>query len=370
MRAAIQELATSPAGEKVNDLTWNAESGILDVHVVDGDGEEIESALREAFSDGYRLVQDQYRATELRELAFALATDGVAAGVPIASVSTTANNSGLTVTLVETATMKREVPADREELRANSPVPLEFATTSAAPKQASGWRWGDGASFWGGSHIYNSAGVSCTSAFPVINRQPGYNAVAMLTADHCGGTGEAWRSGQAGSSNWAVGTLQSGNSGGSDIRRLSGQSYQGNTYAGNHNDGSYINMKGAYYPVTGDIVCPSGAFSGLACDAKVQSTNDVICYFGGSCYNNLVTVRSVSGGPLFGNGDSGGPVLVGAIGGGALQVGIISGINGGGNERPCNGIPAGRDRTCSSLGYFANVRAYFDNNPGWVPLTN
>lgn len=120
--------------------------------------------------------------------------------------------------------------------------------------------------------------------------------------------------------------------------------------------------------MTGDIMCPSGSFSGLNCDAKVQSTNDVICYWGASCYNNLVTVRSMSNGPLFGKGDSGGPVIVGAIGGGALQVGIISGINGGSNERACNGFPTGGDRYCSSFGYFANVRAYFDNNPGWVPL--
>ena len=148
----------------------------------------------------------------------------------------------------------------------------------------------------------------------------------MLTADHCGGTGEAWRSGQA-SGSWPVGTLQSGNSGGSDIRRLGGQSYQGNTYAGNYNTDEYITMKGAYYAVTGDIVCPSGSYSGLNCDARVQSTNDVICYLHGSCYNNLVTVVSISNSPLFGNGDSGGPIIVGAIGGGALGTGIISGIN-------------------------------------------
>ncbi|MGO4105783.1 hypothetical protein AB4Y63_17735 [Leifsonia sp. YAF41] len=371
IRAAIQRTVESSAGEKINDLVWDAATSTLEVHVVGSNSPELEPILGEAFPGAYRFVQDEYSSAELSSLAYELANEGVASGVPIASVSPAKNNSGLIVTLVEGKTSKRNAPSDQKELQSMSVVPLRFESIGTAPQQANGWRWGDDSPFWGGARIYGPAGNACTSAFPVINRQTGFSAVAMLTADHCGSTGESWRSGQAASSNWSVGTLQSGNSGGSDIRRLGGASYEGSVYVGVYNSGQYNNVKGAYYPVKGDVVCPSGSYSGVNCRAEVQSTNDVICYFGGSCYNNLVTVKSVTTDPLFGNGDSGGPILVGAAGGGVLGVGVISGINTGGtNEKPCEGVASGGGRSCSVFGYFANVRAFFDNNSGWVPLTN
>jgi hypothetical protein len=38
-------------------------------------------------------------------------------------------------------------------------------------------------------------------------------------------------------------------------------------------------------------------------------------------------------------------------------------------ETSCQGYPTGNGRTCSTIGYFANVKAFLDNNPQWRILS-
>lgn len=128
IRAAIQRIIESPMGEKINDLVWDGGSATLDVHVVGDDGTSLNPALRAAFGDGYRIVQDQYSSKELASLAYKLAKHGSASGMPIASITATENNSGLIVTLTDDGSMARNPAADQKQLRSISPVPLQFAT--------------------------------------------------------------------------------------------------------------------------------------------------------------------------------------------------------------------------------------------------
>jgi hypothetical protein len=154
IRAAIQRTIESPVGEKINDLVWDGDTATLDVHVVGDDGTSLNPALRDAFGDGYRIVQDQYSSKELASLAYNLAQLGSAAGMPIASVTANQTNSGLIVTLVEDGSSARRPSADQKQLRSISAVSLQFAVTPSAPQQTNGWRWGDQSPFWGGSRVY------------------------------------------------------------------------------------------------------------------------------------------------------------------------------------------------------------------------
>ncbi|MBT2500073.1 hypothetical protein J7E25_13345 [Agromyces sp. ISL-38] len=364
----IQKLVESPEGEHINDLAWDQATGTLDVHVLEGEASKIEQSVREVVGENYRFVEDVYSARELEAQALELAQSAVDAGIHVVSVRTTENNSGLVVSVAESSTTQRRAAQDVDGLASAGGVPVVVETTAEDPAMATGWRWGDSSPFYGGARIYKPAnGYSCTSAFPVVAPITGGYQTAILTADHCGAIGDAWRSGQANGNNWALGTMQDGNSGGSDFKRLSlenGAGIQGRVYTGSYTSSTSLGVKARYYPIAGDIICPSGAYSGLNCLAEVQTTGDVLCFFPESlCYNNLITVHSTTDSPLFGKGDSGGPVVAG-WNGGVLGMGVITGVNtGGSNVKPCNGDTSAR--SCSVVGYIANIKAFFDNNPTW-----
>ncbi|MBT2516751.1 hypothetical protein J7E29_04845 [Streptomyces sp. ISL-90] len=364
----IQKLVESPEGEHINDLAWDRATGTLDVHVLEGEASKIEQSVREVVGENYRFVEDVYSARELEAQALELAQSAVDAGIHVVSVRTTENNSGLVVSVAESSTTQRRAAQDVDGLASAGGVPVVVETTAEDPAMATGWRWGDSSPFYGGARIYKPAnGYSCTSAFPVVAPITGGYQTAILTADHCGAIGDAWRSGQANGNNWALGTMQDGNSGGSDFKRLSlenGAGIQGRVYTGSYTSSTSLGVKARYYPIAGDIICPSGAYSGLNCLAEVQTTGDVLCFFPESlCYNNLITVHSTTDSPLFGKGDSGGPVVAG-WNGGVLGMGVITGVNtGGSNVKPCNGDTSAR--SCSVVGYIANIKAFFDNNPTW-----
>lgn len=369
VRQKIQQLVEGPDGVHINDLVWDRETRTLEVHVLEGEAAEVEDDVRAAVGDSFRFVQDAYDVDRLEAEAFELAKSAVAAGVPVVSVRTTQDNSGLLVSVADPSTTADQTTTQKlASLAEDTGIPLAVETTTDEPETTSGWRWADQSPFYGGSRIYKPGAGACTSAFPVVAPVTGGYQTAMLTADHCGAIGDVWRSGQAGADNWALGTMTDGNSGGSDFKRIAlanGAGIQGRVYTGAEYSSTSLPVKARSYPVTGDVICPSGAYSGLNCLAEVQSTGDVLCFVadGGLCYNNLVTVHSTSDTPLFGMGDSGGPVVAG-WNGGVVGFGVITGVNTGGNNvKTCVGVQGARE--CSVVGYIANIKAFFDNNPTW-----
>lgn len=54
--------------------------------------------------------------------------------------------------------------------------------------------------------------------------------------------------------------------------------------------------------------------------------------------------------------------------GGSVVGGVISGADTNASV-PCRGVPASETRTCTTKGWYANARAFFENNPGWYPLS-
>lgn len=197
----------------------------------------------------------------------------------------------------------------------------------------------DSSPFSAGADIVRDAGGGyigfCTTSFAFTSS----GQERLFTADHCGNTGQVWRTGRN-LANATVGTMTAPaqNVPRRDIATISGGDYGARVYTGPNSSSTTIAVAGYTAPVVNQILCYSGAPSGTVCNNRVTHTGLTINYGPGSVHDGITRTVQQNGTPAVGSGDSGGPVYAPTSDGRATAVGVISGISGGGSA--CTGDPS------------------------------
>ncbi|MFE2939938.1 hypothetical protein ACFXKG_12890 [Streptomyces sp. NPDC059255] len=243
------------------------------------------------------------------------------------------------------------VPSAASGIDTEVPVSLEVA-----PEPAPVDRMDDSSPYWGGALMINTTGSNaCTSAFGVRRNSDGTTRV--LTAAHCGKTGDNWVDGGydtmgKAEGNWPAYETQLINTpGGAAVWHGSVQSDQTSG-----SDATSKTVKGWAFPEVGQQVCTSGSFSGSRCVVKV-TRNNVTLNMGGLMIPGMVQAEQQGRTNAAGNGDSGGPVYGVRSDGGATATasGIISAIDTN-TAVTCTGVPTGGGRTCAWRMFYVNIQ--------------
>jgi len=213
--------------------------------------------------------------------------------------------------------------------------------------------------------MYNDgAGNSCSSGFGV---RDAYLNHYLLSAAHCGTTGDTWSTGVG----LPVGTVvenyptyeamlihtpDTTAPDGTVLASGSGSSiYTGQTDPSGAGVGeTAITVSGWSAPYVGQYVCQSDAYSGEICNLKVTNDNGSYILAGsGTPVGDAVEMEQqahISGG---GQGDSGGPVFS-ISGTSAIASGIVSAMDGA-TEVSCTGVTYS-GRICAWRMYYANIQ--------------
>ncbi|WIB11416.1 hypothetical protein [Curtobacterium sp. MCPF17_052] len=364
LRAQVQQARQLVPRGAINVVEWDSATAALTVHTA-LEAVSIESQLNAAISLApVKVVTDRFSADELNAEAARLTSES---GYNITSVSPRSDYSGLEVTMLAANPGARQAPP-------TSSIPLSITVTDENPAEATS-RNLDSSPFWGGGLMTRTTGdryTTCSVAFPVETSFTGGRARAMVTADHCGSTGEVWKTGEPGAGGGTIGKLESGNSGGgSDFRLLSAQGlsgvdYQGVVFWGGIGTSDGIPVEGWFDSAVGDVrvdrsPVPRATSRSPRSTSRSASTGSLTATTTSSRRRAPTVAR------CGGSGDSGGPVLAGSSGGSVVG-GVISGADTNASV-PCRGVPASETRTCTTKGWYANARAFFENNPGWYPLS-
>ncbi|MFD3649637.1 hypothetical protein ACFWUT_16255 [Streptomyces cyaneofuscatus] len=152
---------------------------------------------------------------------------------------------------------KQLVPSAASSLDTDVPVSLEVA-----PRAQPVDRMDDSSPYWGGGLMINRAGGNaCTSAFGVKRNSDG--ATRLLTAAHCGKTGDNWVDGGFDTmgkveGNWPYYETQLINTrGGTAVWHGSVRADQTSG-----SDATNKTVRGWAFPEVGQLVCSSGSYSG------------------------------------------------------------------------------------------------------------
>ncbi|PVC80690.1 hypothetical protein DBP19_35740 [Streptomyces sp. CS090A] len=245
---------------------------------------------------------------------------------------------------------KQLVPSAASSLDTDVPVSLEVA-----PRAQPVDRMDDSSPYWGGGLMINGAGGNaCTSAFGVKRNSDG--ATRLLTAAHCGKTGDNWVDGGFDTmgkveGNWPYYETQLINTrGGTAVWHGSVRADQTSG-----SDATNKTVRGWAFPEVGQLVCSSGSYSGTRCVIKVTHNNVTLDFGGGLVVPGMVQAEQQGRTNAAGNGDSGGPVYGVRSDGGATASGIISAIDTN-TTVSCTGVPAGGGRTCAWRMFYVNIQ--------------
>ena len=113
-------------------------------------------------------------------------------------------------------------------------------------------------------------------------------------------------------------------------------------------------------------MCTSGAFSGVRCDIKVESTWAFFYDFMGNKFGTMVKATHVAGLAASGDGDSGGPVFALNAQSNVLAAGIITGGEG---SAPCTGViydSRSGTRKCSPTVYYTPIWTLLHGHGVWL----
>jgi hypothetical protein len=382
LREIVIATEESPNAPLIDDFEWVASAATLRVHYA-GDSAPVHAWLDPLLA-GYQVefVEDDYSDDEIQTAMDAFDDSDAY----ISSISAIGNNEGLLVTLWDPSAgsgYAAALPAEGSSaadpavvLPDVAPIPVTVVEADQAIEESAS-RDSDSSPFWGGAAMFHYAAAGsaefCTTGFAIVKS----STKKMVTAKHCGKVDDVAYVGT-----WAtpglpnplveIGKYQSGNTK-SDFNVISGKTYEGYIYIGNFRSKSRIAVKGAYHAVEGDYVCSGGAFSGTVCDIKVIKTGTSIVPTPGTKYRSETQIERSGTAAVFGQGDSGGPIYISSSGGVKIA-GVISAIQLGNETNPtankvaCAG-PSNPNRQCSTVGYFADEKAFFKANPGWKILT-
>lgn len=263
------------------------------------------------------------------------------------------DGSGIEVSVSPTAALAKRTTNFATllaSLGVESSYPLSVVATGGI-EPAAGSRWYSNSPHYSGAVMTSNAGLSCSTSFRVSKTN---GVQGMLTASHCGGTGDAWRQPYNSAVSFGT-TVQESNP--QDAAVISGSTYARAVYTGAYNTSAAVSW-GSYISstVVGAEVCYTGGFSGWNCGSIVDNANFTWSYSSNPEIGMITGMRTwrtspTTFSPAAGNGDSGGPgVQLYARDGSvyAAAFSIISGIQNVGSV--CEGVPGGtgdQDRKCS-----------------------
>lgn len=269
----------------------------------------VEAARREV---GVRVLAAAHSERELLDAAQRLAKEP-----GVASVAPKADGSGVTLGYAGEVGVAAALPAIRD---AGVPVevrPGEYAqatqfTQPGCMLQLFVGRQDDNCPWRGGAALTFPVGAGtgyCSSGWPVerANWASGFRQQWLLTAGHCGSSGQTFHDGGVA----RVGTTESDNDS-RDTMLVRADSIGPRMYVGGWDSRSYksIRMPISNYPNT--LVCTSGAMSGQHCDLRVEAVNMTVNARDASgrqyTWFPMVSAWSETGPFAAASGDSGGPV--------------------------------------------------------------
>ncbi|MFB8174271.1 S1 family peptidase [Kitasatospora purpeofusca] len=244
-----------------------------------------------------------------------------------------ADGSALTVGYTPDAARRHgDATAAEVSARAAAIAGVPITAVATAASTATATRHSDASPWSAGAELTTPGNGWCTSGF---GGWRGTTAV-LLTASHCGTSG-TYRTG-AGA---VVGTATDSDTGlDTTVISVNG------TPSGKYFDGGWDNGSGYAKRVVGagrnnvgDLVCASGAMSGIHCSLRITAT-DVAAEVNGQWRTDLDTAtRTDDSTVAVAKGDSGGPVVASVNGGADMQArGIISA--GTGNPVVCGSVAA------------------------------
>ncbi|MFJ4671544.1 chymotrypsin family serine protease [Kitasatospora purpeofusca] len=249
------------------------------------------------------------------------------------SAGPVADGSGLTVTYTPDGDRRHGVATPGEvSARAAAIAGVPVTAVATAVSVATATRHSDTSPWSAGAELTTPGNGWCTSGF---GGWRGTKAV-LLTASHCGTSG-TYRTGTGA----VVGTATDSDTGlDTTVIDVDGSP------SGKYFDGGWDNASGYAKRVVGagrnnvgDLVCASGAMSGIHCSLKITAT-DVAAEVNGQWRTDLDTAtRTDDSTVAVAKGDSGGPVVASINGGADMQArGIISA--GTGNPVVCGSMAA------------------------------
>lgn len=358
-----RELELKDGYQTLNSFEWNDDDDVLLVHF-HGDPSSLQDII-EAGSltdDEVELVENPFPIDDLIRASQDLVEGRTYLGEEVSWAAPRADGSGIEVALDVEPSALRSLEHSMAAQRSAIPVTLQ---SEKRPEAAS--RLLDSEPFWAGAdwvRTWSEGGQTwlgfCTTSFAIGKMVGGSLVSEMLTADHCGPGGATVHTSRT-PTNPQLGTLQGASSGGSDIMRIVGKSYQPVVYVGYRYQNDATGVAGWVTPILNGYVCYSGAPSGIVCGNKMTQLNITVAYGLTQIYFGLTRTSQVDGISAAGNGDSGGPVLAVADGK-AYAMGVISGMTGS-SPHTCQGLPgAVGGRECSSELFFAPVGQFLVNN--------
>ncbi|WP_168211547.1 hypothetical protein [Actinosynnema sp. ALI-1.44] len=222
----------------------------------------------------------------------------------------------------------------------NSSVPIE--QTDAAPAPAAS-RENDSPPYWGGAR-WRSPDGGCSTGFAVWHG----GTTKMLSAGHCGKNGQTAHDGGGD----FMGYIEHDDDPWDTL--LINTSSAGRIYDGGVGVNEFSKpVDHAAANWVGNYICVSGSYSGVTCNNVVDEINVTI----GIPYTVYGQVRAhqVDHHAAVGNGDSGGPAFdLVPDWSRVIAKGTLTAIDLHA-EKPCNGVPTGGNRRCSSVFFFADI---------------
>lgn len=249
-----------------------------------------------------KVVPAAYALRELKTEATRLVKEGTASGVVLAAPL--ADGSGLRVRVEESATTRAA--------QALTTVPTSVEVGDAPTPTG---RWADTVPFWGGSTIERPVNANtvarCTTAF--AGRRNNQNV--LLTAGHCGSTGQAWTTPSG--TYFSRITVGTGNYKAPDLEALfipvsdhRGRIYDGGVDPTGQGIGEFSKgVAGWAPPEVGQYICQSGSYSGVRCSIRITLKWVTYALDAGTIVTNGVEAQRDDKANAVGKGDSGGPIF-------------------------------------------------------------
>jgi hypothetical protein len=188
-----------------------------------------------------------------------------------------------------------------------------------------GFRFNDFAPWFGGDRIASSTGACTTGFAATLNNSP-----VMLTAAHCGSVGTVFSNGPRANGSFNVMGSMVWDHEGSDVAAISVSSTTNFINVGAAESPTQLFIGSWATPVTGQLLCESGSFTGEVCNLRVVDTGQFNCLswfiFCIQWQGPFADVINTAGSQAFaaGFGDSGGPVYL-RTGGSGIAVGLVHG---------------------------------------------
>ncbi|MFE7482985.1 S1 family peptidase [Streptomyces sp. NPDC057552] len=356
---SIRTIADQDPRSNFSGIELTVEKSVLDLYWKGAAPAEVQSLITRVNAEGkstIRLHPADFSLAELnREVKQVMAQPDTSFG-KATRAAPLHDGSGLNVAVDGTGAPlgsrahKQLAPSAASGIDTKVPVTLEVAP-EATPVD----RIDDGSPYWGGALMINRSGSNaCTAAFGVKRNSDG--ATRVLTAAHCGKTGDEWVDGGYDvmgkvEGNWPTYETQL-------INTRGGTSVWHGSVRADHTSGSDATNKtvrGWAFPEVGQLVCSSGSFSGSRCVIKVTHNNVTLNLGGGLIVPGMVQAEQQGRTNAAGNGDSGGPVYGVRSDGGATASGIISAIDLS-TSVTCTGVPAGGGRSCAWRMFYVNIQ--------------